>query len=704
MQTSKRQFQLLVPIFLGVGAFFAVMGPFALDPQNIAWLASGDDIAQHYLGSVFYRYGPWSLPLGLNPNFGLEVSSSIVFSDSIPIMAFLLKLLNHLLPEPFQYFGIWVLMCFILQAVFAWLLIGLFSKDVIVKIFGTGLLLFAPPMIYRIGLHTSLASHFLILIALFLILRPSKKNRVFYWCALLGLSSLVAFYLFAMVSVLWFTDLLDKTFKNNSITIKLFLNELALVFVTLLFTFWQAGYFAIPLGSSGEWGFGFFRMNLFSIFNPMGWSQIVDRLYINENSFEYEGFNYFGFGIIIALFVVLWKIGIPLKKIVLYIRLRPFLFSGLLLLTLLSVSHNIGIGPWNISFKIPEVILSIGSVLRASGRLFWPVWYLLVLAIIFGVVRGFPRQTCVAILALAMLIQIIDTSNYWRNLRRQMMTPKALTFASPLTSHFWNDVPKLYKKVIRRPIEGWPVDWQVFAAYAGSKRMATDSVYQARVNYEKFRPLNEGFEKDIKNSNLDSDALFIVSNHLVLPILAKINSQKYLFARIDNVNVLAPNWNDCKSCSTVDSNLHIANLFPRYRKGQVISFSNSAPRSDLVLSHGWWGWSDNWGTWAVGSGATMSFLIPNDNPTSLIISARALVSPLHPEQIVDVLVNDKLIKRYKFTIPEHNKIYIPITPELVHQGYMTVQLQFLNPIQPKNIGMGNDSRALSLGVESAIFQ
>jgi hypothetical protein len=704
MQASKTQFQLLVPIFLGVGAFFTVMGPFALDPQNIAWLASSDDIAQHYLGSVFFRYSPWTLPLGLNPNFGLEISSSIVFSDSIPIMAFLLKLLNPFLPEPFQYFGIWILLCFILQAMFSWLIIDLFCKDDFAKAFGTGLLVFAPPMINRLGAHTSLASHFLILIALFLLLRASQKHRVLYWCVLMGLSSLVAFYLFAMVSVLWFTDLLDKTFKNKSITIKLFLIEITLVFVTLLFTFWQAGYFVINLGSSSDWGFGFYRMNLFSIFNPMGWSQIVDRLYINENGFEHEGFNYLGLGVIIALFAVLWQRGIPFKKIVLYVRLRPFLFSGLLLFTLLSVSHNIGIGPWNVSFKIPEVILSIGGVLRASGRLFWPVWYILVLAIIFGVVRGFSRHIAIAILALAMLVQIMDTSSFWRNLRRQMMAPKSSTFVSPLTSHFWNDVPKLYKKVIRRPIEGWPSDWQVFAAYAGLKRMATDSVYLARVNYGKFRSLNEDFEKDLQSSRLADDTLYIVSNHLVLPILAKINAQKYLFARIDNVNVLAPNWNDCKSCSAVDSNLYITNLFPRYRKGQLISFSNSAPRSDLVLSRGWWAWSEGWGTWAVGSSATMSFLIPKDDPTTLTISARALVSPLHPLQIVDVLVNDKPIKRYQFTIPEHNSIYIPITPELVRQGYITVQFHFLNPIQPKNIGMGSDSRALSLGVESAIFK
>jgi len=234
MRTSKSQAYLLVPIFLGISAFFAVMGPFALDPNNIAWLASSDDIAQHYLGSVFYRYGPWSLPLGLNPNFGLEVSSSIVFSDSIPIMAFLLKLLNYLLPEPFQYFGIWALMCFILQAVFAWLLIGLFCNDEIAKAFGIVLLLFAPPMINRLGVHTSLASHFLILIALFLIIKPSQKHRVIYWCALLGVSSLVTFYLFAMVSVLWFTDLLDRVFKNKSISIKLLVSYFLLISINWL--------------------------------------------------------------------------------------------------------------------------------------------------------------------------------------------------------------------------------------------------------------------------------------------------------------------------------------------------------------------------------------------------------------------------------------------------------------------------------------
>ena len=129
MKINSFAYGVLAPILFGIGAFFLVIGPYALDPNNIAWLTTGDDIAQHYLGAVFYRYGPWTMPVGLNPNFGIEISSSIVFSDSIPIMAFILKTFSSWLGEPFQYFGIWILICFLLQAVLAWMLIGLFCKD-----------------------------------------------------------------------------------------------------------------------------------------------------------------------------------------------------------------------------------------------------------------------------------------------------------------------------------------------------------------------------------------------------------------------------------------------------------------------------------------------------------------------------------------------------------------------------------------------
>lgn len=52
----------ILPLLLGALAFLLVIGPRALDPQNIAWLAEGDP-ATHYLGWVFFRHSPWTFPL-----------------------------------------------------------------------------------------------------------------------------------------------------------------------------------------------------------------------------------------------------------------------------------------------------------------------------------------------------------------------------------------------------------------------------------------------------------------------------------------------------------------------------------------------------------------------------------------------------------------------------------------------------------------
>jgi len=47
----------LLPLFLGALVFFLVVGPQALNPQNIAWLEQGDP-ATHYLGWAFFRHSP----------------------------------------------------------------------------------------------------------------------------------------------------------------------------------------------------------------------------------------------------------------------------------------------------------------------------------------------------------------------------------------------------------------------------------------------------------------------------------------------------------------------------------------------------------------------------------------------------------------------------------------------------------------------
>jgi len=104
-----------MPLLLGTVAFFIVVGPRVLNPGNIGWIRAGDP-ATHYLGWHFFRNSEWSFPVGLNPNYGLEISNAILFSDSNPLLAILFKPFAGLLPETFQYFGVWVYACFVLQA------------------------------------------------------------------------------------------------------------------------------------------------------------------------------------------------------------------------------------------------------------------------------------------------------------------------------------------------------------------------------------------------------------------------------------------------------------------------------------------------------------------------------------------------------------------------------------------------------------
>ena len=87
MLTINYLYKCSLPLLLGAISFFAILGFTQLDPSNIGWLLGRLDPTQHYLGWIFYRDGPWTFPVGLSPDFGLDISSSIVYADAVPFLA-----------------------------------------------------------------------------------------------------------------------------------------------------------------------------------------------------------------------------------------------------------------------------------------------------------------------------------------------------------------------------------------------------------------------------------------------------------------------------------------------------------------------------------------------------------------------------------------------------------------------------------------
>ena len=90
--------------------------------------------------------------------------------------------------------------------------------------------------------------------------------------------------------------------------------------------------------------------------------------------------------------------------------------------------------------------------------------------------------------------------------------------------------------------------------------------------------------------------------------------------------------------------------------------------------------------------------------SSLELTLRAVVSPNHPQQAVEVWVNGLLQQKPIFTQGEGNQIVISIPKEASERGYITIELRFPNRVKPKDIGMGDDVRELSIGLERAVFK
>ena len=84
----------------------------------------------------------------------MELGSSIVFSDSIPLLALALKPFSAWLPASFQYFGAWIAACFVLQAWFGWKLLRLFVSDRWLALLGVAFFAISPVFAARLWGHS----------------------------------------------------------------------------------------------------------------------------------------------------------------------------------------------------------------------------------------------------------------------------------------------------------------------------------------------------------------------------------------------------------------------------------------------------------------------------------------------------------------------------------------------------------------------
>lgn len=541
-----RQWAFAIPILLGLAAGLWVSGGTMLWPGQTGWLVHGD-LAQSYLGWASYRHAPWSWPPGANPAYGAGLHSSVYYSDSIPLLALLFKLLSTWLPEPFQYFGLWVLACFVLQAVFAWCLLGLADARPLERTLGTVFFVLAPPMLNRLGGHMALVGHWMVLMALWLCLSPVRRRQAAWWACLVAMAMIVHAYLFAMVAAIWVADMVRRQVELQRAAplraggvLRRWLPELALVAAAALAAAWLAGFFMVSGQGMQAEGFGYYKMNLLAPFNGDGWSRF--GLHSAQAPGEYEGFNYLGLGgialVALALSVVVLRRGRPSP------RLIPLsLWIVAILLVALAVTCNIGFGAWQWHMPLPERLWTRLShlSLQSTGRLAWVAYYLVLLAALFAVLQRLRGRIRVVLLLVLVVAQLVDLYPGLSGLRATLL---ARTRGTPalLNGPFWDAAGQRYGTLRQLPLALMSPGWERLAFYAQAHRMRTDAVQLARIDWPNYLALYNQGHAALLGDRLDPSTLYLLdARELEVARVAIPEGSAALF-QLDGLDVLAPGW------------------------------------------------------------------------------------------------------------------------------------------------------------------
>lgn len=516
LQHYMRNQAIFTALVLGLVSFFLVVGPTRLQVTNPEWLFSGGwgDTWSHYIGWKHFRQSPWGLPLGANPSNGIELASSIVYSDSIPIAALLFKALSPILPITFQYFGLWILLSFILQAYFSLRIFSLFFDSRLVQAIGALILVFSPILIHRTNVHVSLTSHWLILASLFLAMRKNFTKDFTTWLILLIVSAGIhPYFLIINFFVFLFTLVLNLVSEKR---VRIFSLSKVLGLASIPLVLWLYGYFEISLSSQAtNFPYELFRVDMLQPFNFAGWSHLASIGNITELQGNYDAFNYLGPAILVLLgFFLVNLVGdrISVRNSILR---NIHLVVPVTLMALYSLTNKISIGRRQIiTFTVPEWFEPLTTSLRAAGRFFWPMYYLLsIYAVVYFSRKVKCKKVRVCLLAIVLVFHIADTNYAWRsisNLEYGNLNEKGLSLDYYQRSA-WARILENKSNIIVLPITAPGYQWKIVGTLATEFGLATNSVYLARQDAFAMEKANDKYLRELGDGSLNKFSAYIVT-------------------------------------------------------------------------------------------------------------------------------------------------------------------------------------------------
>lgn len=537
----------LIGALIGLSFFIYFFEVKVINPSYIEWLLVGGDLTQHFLGWEFFRNEPWTFPLGKINSLAHPYGSAITYMDSIPLMAIPFKLFESWLPDRFQYIGIWGLLSYALQGGIAAIIIRRWTKHILIIGLITAIFVVNPMMLARMFEHTALGSHWIILAAIGLLVYKDKLKNIRYftvaWSIVLGLAISIHPYFVPMVMLPLVISLIlsHKTWLET-------LAKLAVPVSFMVIIFWIIGGLSVSSGVKAS-GLGNYPFNLNALVNPMGWSTFL-RSFKNLTA-SGEGMNYLGLGVILLSVVALYiklsgfssfdKFKNEIKKI----SFRHLLVMlAILVITILAISPKVQLNQTILfELNLPNIVESLWSTFRASGRLFWVVYYLIVIAIVFFIIKSSKRMAIsmlVIFLSSMVFLQLADIrfSVIFKNKHHHFenIVSKTESKVSPISSK-WETVASGKKHLIFLDDMNPEIFFKL-SEVALKYDLTINNGYFARAPVEKIKAFRIEQQRLIKEGEADfADNLYVVGQK---KLAKQIATNKLKTIKIEDFIIIEP--------------------------------------------------------------------------------------------------------------------------------------------------------------------
>ena len=663
---------------------------------NTDWILGSGDKTNAHIAWTFFKNDVWHFPLGKNPNYGLDIANSIIFTDSIPIFAIFFKIFNFVLPENFQYFSLWVFLCFFLQLHFSYLLINFLTKDVTFSLLCSFLFVLLPFYLFRLDHHPSLGGHWLLLMAFYFNLTVSNEKKKIYWFGLILISVLIHFYFTAMLMIIYSVFslreiLIEKKFKKKII-------EFLLLFFFIFLLMFVVGYFETSPVNSISTGYGIYKSDFLSIIDPAfrnytSWSLFIDDPWPSHM----EGFNYIGLGNIVIFFFIFFILikKIYKKELFQTIKYNFDYFVILIIFSLWAFTTNFSIAGINI-FNIPinnKYLYGLLSIFGCTGRFLWPPIYMLLIFSIINIFSSLKNNNKYYVVIILIIIQLVDISP---KINSNFIEKNSIKIVKPkFTDNVWKIISKDYDKLRTTYLFNnyGPIFVKLGYFISGNNIKATDIILNAsmsRANAAKARyDLYNIFNKGL----ILKDTAYIVDN------LGHLKHLKYIFGKSDvgffyrkDLWIMLPNKKN--SMSSEDINRINKINFSNIKKNKIYKLKFSEKEKFLGL-----GWTHNFnkdGVWSEGPSATLMFNLEKLKKNNYTFNADIERYKLNKNNNykLSVFINNKLKKNINLNQNDkNNKLELMIgINELINPTIIEFKLEGL--ISPFDLRINPDARKL----------